>query len=202
MVAAVKVNFFATETDQRALLDFLFESTDVRMFETYSEPDADLREFRSTDALASTFPIGLDPHGNGHAICLALWSPAVRRKPTFRRFALDPAKCDGHTFRHEIEGYGVMTLYLGGIFEQVITPSIFYHTSSIWAEREGRRGVDWDALKKLSARIKYHINKRLAAGAAGKVPRYAVLAEAARLAKAGYALKPFAQSPIQYELQS
>jgi hypothetical protein len=102
MFAAVNLNFFAAETDQRALLDFLFASTDVRVFESYSEFDADLREFRSTDDLASAFPIGLDPHGNGAAVTLFLCSPSVVRKPTIRRFALDPAKCGGATFRHHI----------------------------------------------------------------------------------------------------
>ena len=87
MVAAVNLNFFAAETDQRALLDFLFASTDVRVFESYSEFDADLREFRSTDDLASAFPIGLDPHGNGAAVTVVpllavglaqTYHPAVR----------------------------------------------------------------------------------------------------------------------------
>ena len=50
---SVNLDFFAAESDQRALLDFLFASTEVRVFESYSEFDADLREFRSTDELAS-----------------------------------------------------------------------------------------------------------------------------------------------------
>ena len=79
MVRAVNVNFFAAETDLRALLDFLFASTDVRVFESYSEFDAKLREFRSTDDLASAFPIGLDPHGNGSAVTVFLCSPSVLR---------------------------------------------------------------------------------------------------------------------------
>ncbi len=89
------------------------------------------------DALTSAFPVGRDPHGWGNAINLALWSPAVLRKPTFVRFALDPAKCDGHTFRHHRikKAEGLMMLYLRGVFEQVITPSNFFHTSSISAER-------------------------------------------------------------------
>ncbi len=56
MVRSANLDFFAAETDQRALLDFLFGSTDVRVFESYSEFDTELREFRSTDDLASAFP--------------------------------------------------------------------------------------------------------------------------------------------------
>jgi hypothetical protein len=199
MVRAVNVNFFAAETDQRALLDFLFASTDVRVFESYSEPDADLREFRSTDNLASAFPIGLDPLGNGAAVLLFFCSPSVVRKPTIRRFALDPAKCGGATFRYNIEGDGLMGLYLGGVCGRAITKSNFFHPSKVCADRRGTDGIDWESYKTLSNRIKYHIRKRLAVG---KVPGRAVLPEAMKLAKAGYALKDMIQSPIQYELQS
>jgi hypothetical protein len=200
MFAAVNLNFFAAETDQRALLDFLFASTDVRVFESYSEFDADLREFRSTDDLASAFPIGLDPHGNGAAVLLFLWSPSVLREPTIERFALDPAKCGGATFRYSIEGDGLMRLYLGGVCGRAITTSNFGRTSSRWAERRGCKGIDWEAFKKISNRITYHIRKRLAVGKA--VPGCVVLPEAMKLAIASYALKQFIQNPFQYELQS
>jgi hypothetical protein len=70
MARSVNLDFFAAEADQRAVLDFLFSSTDVRVFESYSEYDADLREFRSTDELAAAFQLGIDPWGNGKVILL------------------------------------------------------------------------------------------------------------------------------------
>ncbi len=57
MSASVNLDFFAAEFDQRAVLDFLFKATDVRVFESYSEFDADLREFRSIEEVASAFPL-------------------------------------------------------------------------------------------------------------------------------------------------
>jgi hypothetical protein len=48
MWRSVNLDFFAAEADQRAVLDFLFSSTDVQVFESYSEYSAELREFRST----------------------------------------------------------------------------------------------------------------------------------------------------------
>ena len=199
MVRSANLDFFAAEADQRALLDFLFGSTDVRVFESYSEFDADLREFRSTDDLASAFPLGSDPHGSGAAILLILWSPSVSRKPDIVRIDLIPEKCGGATFRYSIDGEGLMLLYFGGVCGQVITKSNFAHASSLWAEREGLKGIDWEAYKKLSNRIQYHIRKRLAVGKVRSIP---VLPEAMRLAKAGYALKQMVNSPFQYELQS
>jgi hypothetical protein len=192
------LDFFAAETDQRAVLDFLFSSTDVRVFESYSEYDAELREFRSIDELAATFPLGKDPYGNAGAITLKLWSPSVMRDLTIERFALKPEYCDGHTFRHRIDGGGLIAIDLGGVCKRVITKSHFGHQSQtrarVW---EVDDGVNWEVLKTLSNRIQYHIRKRLGAGKAGSRP---VLPQALELARAGYALKDATQCPDAYEL--
>jgi hypothetical protein len=198
MVRSVNLDFFAAEAGLRAVLDFLFSSTDIRVFESYSEYGAELREFRSTEELAAAFPLGSDPYGNGKVILLQLWSPSVMRDLTIRRFALDPAHCNGHTFRHNIEGGGLMQLYLGGVCERVVTMSHFGHQSQVRAQAWGVDGdVNWQALKTLSNRIQYHIRKRLAAG---KVPGRPVLPQALGLARAGYALKLATQTPWAFEL--
>jgi hypothetical protein len=200
MARAVNLDFFAGEADQRAVLDFLFLSTDVRVFESYSEFDSELREFRSTDELAAVFPLGTDPHGTGNAVLLQLWSPSVMRELTIRRLNLKPEHCDGHTFRHNIEGGGLMQLYLGGLCGRVVTMSHFGHQSQVRAQKwEVDEGVDWQALQTLSSRIQYHLRKRLAAG---KVPGRPVLPQAMELARAGFALKIATQTPWSFELQS
>jgi hypothetical protein len=199
MTRSVNLDFFAAEADQRAVLDFLFSSTDARVFESYSECDAELREFRSTDELAAAFPIGTDRYGNGSVALLQLWSPSVMRDLTIRRFTLNPAACDGHTFRHNIEGGGLMQLYLGGVCGRVVTKSHFGHPSQVRARAwEVDYGVNWEALKTLSNRIQYHVRKRLAAGKVASMP---VLPQALGLARAGYALKPTTQTPCAFELQ-
>jgi hypothetical protein len=199
MARSANLDFFAAAADQRAVLDFLFSSTDVRVFESYSEHDAELRELPSTDDLAAAFPLGSDPHGNGHAILLQLWSPSVMRELSIRRFKLDPAHCNGHTFCHNIEGGGLMQLYFGGICDRVVTKSHFGHQSQVRAKAwEVDGGINWEALKTLSNRIQYHIRKRLGAGKAGSMP---VLPKALSLAHAGYALKLATQTPWAYELQ-
>jgi hypothetical protein len=199
MARSVNLDFFAAEADQRALLDFMFSSTDVRVFESYSEFDADLREFRSTEELCAAFPIGTDEHGNGAAVLLQLWSPSVMSKLTITRFPVNPSACDGHTFRHRIDGGGLMQLYLGGVCGRVVTKSHFGHQSQIRAQKwDVDHGVNWEALKKISNRILYHVRKRWAAG---KVPGCPVLSQAFELARAGYALKLATQTPWQFELQ-
>jgi hypothetical protein len=195
----MNLDFFAAGADQRDVLDFLFSSTDVRVFESYSECDAELREFRSTDEVAAAFPLGTDPHGNGHAVLLQLWSQSVMRDLTITRFALDPNACQGHTFRYRMDGGGLMQLYLGGVCDRVISRSHFGHQSQVRAQKwEVEDGVNWEALKKLSNRIQYHIRKRLAAG---KVRGGPVLRHALELARAGYVLKLATQTPWAFELQ-
>jgi hypothetical protein len=198
MARSANLDFFAAEADQRAILDFLFSRTDVRVFESYSDPDAELREFLSTDQLAIAFPLGTDRHGNGHAILLQLWSPSVMRDLSIRRFKLDPAHCNEHTFRHNIEGGGLIQLYFGGVCDRVVTKSHFGHQSQVRAKAwEVDDGVNWEALKTLSNRIQYHVRNRLAAGKAGSMP---VLPGGLSLARAGYELKLATQTPWAYEL--
>ena len=200
MTRSANLDFFAAQADQRAVLDFLFSSTDVRVFESYSAYGADLREFRSTAELADAFELGSDRHGNGYAVLLELWSPSVMSDLTITRFALDPGACKGHTFRHRIDGGGLMQLYLGGVCDRVVTKSHFGHQSQVRAQAWSvDDGVRWESLKKLSNRIQYHIRKRMAAG---KVPGMPVLPQAFELAKSGYALKVATKSPMVFELQA
>jgi hypothetical protein len=198
-MASANLNFFAAEADQKAVADFLFSSTDVRVFESYSEFDQALREFRSTDDLAAAFPLGTDPFGKGYAVLLQLWSPSVMSELTITRFEVNPAACNGHMFRYRIDGGALMQLYFGGMHERVITMSHFGHQSQTRAQKwDLDHGVNWESLKTLSNRIQYHIRKRLAVA---KVPGCPVLPQAYELARSGYELKLAAQTPWAYELQ-
>ncbi len=193
------LNFFAAESDQTALATFLFSSTDVRVFESYSEYGQELREFRSLDELAAVFPLGQDKHGNGTAALLQLWSPSVMKDLEIERIALRPECCGGHTFRYCIKGGALIQLYLGGVHERVVTKSHFGHFSEKGASKWGLDGgVNWHELKTLSNKIQYHIRKRLAVA---KVPGCPVLPQAYELAQSGYALKLAAQTPWEYSLE-
>jgi hypothetical protein len=199
LTTSANLDFFAAENDLRAVLDFIFTSTDARVFESYSEYGADLREFRSTEELAAIFPLGRDPHENGHAVLLQLWSPSVMRDLTTTRIALNPSACEGHTYRYRIDGGGLMQLYLGGVCERVVTKSHFGHQSHVRAQKwDMDEGVNFESLKKLSNRIQYHVRKRLAAG---KAPAMPVLPQALELARSGYALKLAKQTPWAFELE-
>jgi hypothetical protein len=192
------LDFFATRADHEALVRFLFGSTDVRVFESYSEFGRELREFRSFEELAVAFDVGADPAGSGFAVLLQLWSPSVQSGPRMERITLDPRRCEGHTFRYRIDGGGLIQLYFGGISGRAITKSHYGHFSEAGARKWGRsEGVDWAALKGLSNKIQHHIRGRLAVA---RVPGRPVLAEAYGYARSGYALKEAASSPTSYQL--
>src|SRR5690348_13903802 len=96
------LDFFAARSDQRAVVDFLFAATNVRVFESYSEFGQELREFRCFDELDAAFSLGKDRHGTGLAVLLQLWSSTVMEKLEIARIALLPEKCNGHAYRYRI----------------------------------------------------------------------------------------------------
>jgi len=76
------LDFFATRTDHEALIRFLFGSTNIRIFESYSESGRELREFRSFEELTAAFDVGADLAGSGSAVLLQLWSPGSSELPS------------------------------------------------------------------------------------------------------------------------
>lgn len=64
------LEFFATRAEHEALVRFLFGSTGVRVFESYSGFGRELSEFRSFEELAAAFDVGSDPVGSGFAVLL------------------------------------------------------------------------------------------------------------------------------------
>jgi hypothetical protein len=156
------IDFYALRDDVRELVRFVFEETDARVFESYSEYDAELREFRSFDELSSAFRLGSDPHGHGHAVSLQLWFPSVMRDVEFERITL---KLKGPSFRYRVSGVGLVQLDLGGQSGSVISESHYGHWSEAGARQRATGDVDavnWSTLSRISGRIQRHIRTKLA----------------------------------------
>src|SRR2546428_10846032 len=67
------IDFYALKDDIRLLVHFIFEQTDLRIFESYSEYDKELREFRSFDDLSGYGhwnEAGARQRGAGDADCV------------------------------------------------------------------------------------------------------------------------------------
>ena len=187
--------FYAVQEDIRVILDFVFENTDCRVFESDSIPDQNLREFTTTEDLISALDIGSDPHGQGVNNRIALWSPSFSPEVKIRRIDLDPKRCAPHKFRFTVEGWGLLYLSFGGIFHTSITHSCFTHNSekrartweSVQFDKYGAVDEwDWNAVQKLSGKISYLIRRKLASS---KIEAWPILEFADKMYRENYSLK-------------
>lgn len=144
------LDFYGLKTDLVNVLSFIYNETDIVIFESYSEYDRDLRHFATLADLQNTFEIGKSPKGQ---MLLQLWSPSVIQEPKPRRIEL---KVKGFSFRYSVEAVGLIQLYLGGLKDNEIVESHYGHWSQAGAEQRSvlpTDACDWEALKKLSGRL-------------------------------------------------
>ncbi len=141
------LDFYATGSDFDPLLEYLFEQSGCRVFESYSGYDTYLREFKTPDALKQAFDIG-NCKKAGHAACLMLVPPGAQKLFKIEKILLLPTT--GHSYRYRVAGWGLIQLYLGGIGANGLLPSHTNHNSEKRAQKwEGAypklgRVLQWD----------------------------------------------------------
>jgi hypothetical protein len=159
------VDFYAVKEDIRGLMHFLYEETDLRVFESYSEPEKELREFRRFQELWEAFEADTDPYGRSPQVLLQLWSPSVTQDVQITRIELKPTRRYPFTFRYRISGVALIQLYLAKPSGDVIADSHYGHWNEAGArQRSGGNAdaVDWSVLSKLSGRIQRHLRNKMA----------------------------------------
>jgi hypothetical protein len=160
------LDFYALKDDMCALIHFIFRETDLRVFESYSAYDSELREFRSFEELSAAFTLGIS---TGGTVLLQLWSPTIIRKVEFERIAL---KVPGHSYRYRILGVGLIQLYFGGESNGIITESHYGHWSEAGARQRSTgdpKTVDWGALSKISGCVQRQLRKKALAKIRGRL---------------------------------
>ena len=187
------LDFYATIEDHKALLEYLFEQSDVRVFESYSMLDRELREFTKTSQVLDEIR---DARWSRHCVLLQLWVPTASTKVEIERIALS---IPGHAFRYRIGGWGLMQLYLSKETEAEILVSHFGHFNQRGAEVRSTSPAapsanpgtaadwDWAKLLQVSRRIQYRIKHELSETSINSRP---VLRDAALLMRNGYRLVP------------
>ena len=88
------LDFYAVDDDRLAVLDAVFGLGLFRVFESYSEPDRELREFRTTSEVPDS------PRGR----FLALFVVDAGPEPTAERIEFDPGAVKNATFRSAVKG--------------------------------------------------------------------------------------------------
>ena len=98
------LDFYAVGADHAAVLDVVFELGVFRVFEEYSRPDEQLREFTAADQV---------PAARVEQF-LALYVVGSGPEPVARRIDLRPGNVLGDAaFRYQFEGWGLIQLDLG-----------------------------------------------------------------------------------------
>jgi hypothetical protein len=152
------LDFYAAADDLRELFRFLFGETNIVVYESSSERNLPVRQFRSLPALEEVIALG-----NYRAAYLQLWSPSVMVEPVIRR--IDMAGLPQSPQRYSVEGAGLMQLYLSGIQEGVIHHTHFGHWSEAGARQRSihpASDCNWRELSNLSGQVQRHIRNKMA----------------------------------------
>ncbi|TKC00655.1 hypothetical protein [Pedobacter cryophilus] len=183
-------DFFADKTDKLKILDFIFNDTDLRVYDLSSRYEQEISEYKTVEEISSKF----DLHNGGKfANTFQLWSPRHKGNPIFRKVELDPRRCNGHKFRYSTDGWGLIQLYFGGIKDKELNQSHIGHFNEKgalkWEETNKINGLvnlwDWTEIQMTSRKLKYQIHNKLATR---KIGSLGVLSGADLLEKQGIKL--------------
>jgi hypothetical protein len=187
------LDFYAAGSDRDAVVDLIFSQPGCRIFESYSRPSQDIVEFTSPDhlraALRSEPVVGQD-----------LMQIAPPQAPfQIRRFALRPELCHGHTFRHTIEGWGLIQFHLGGTGPDGVIGSHTNHNSVARARAWEPTYPDWPGVEqwdwKSVAFVSSRLNRMIRKLAVAKIGSRPVLPSAAALIASGTPPAGFGSNP-------
>jgi hypothetical protein len=180
-------DFYADVSDCLKVLRFIFEGTDLRVYDLASPCGLKIAEYRSLDDIFIRFhPVD----ENLNSMLFQLWSPRHDGRPIFRRVSLDPQRCAGFTFRYSTEGWGLIQLYFGGIRKKGLSPSHMGHFNEKGAlKRQGYSDDlgrvnewNWSEIQKSSRKLKYQIHNKMAVR---KIGSWGVLPGAQKLLDKG-----------------
>ncbi len=160
-------DFFASKNDKINVLDFIYNETDLRVFDLYSPYGEIICEYENITEIFTKFDF---EYGDKHALTFQLWSPSFEANIEFRKVELDPKYCNGYTFRFATSGWGLIQLYFGGIKNDILYPSHIGHFNEKGALKnqhvfdlaEVVEKWNWKEVQKASSKLKYYIHEKKA----------------------------------------
>ncbi len=167
-------NFYAGYNDKKQILEFIFNKTELRLFDRGSSYGERICEYKSVQEIVNKFDL---VNGHKFAVTFQMWCPKHEGEPLFRRIDLDPSKCKGHTFRYSTDGWGMIQLYFGGIKKNQLYQSGISHFNEKGAIRN--ESIDhfngsvnqwsWREINKTSRQLKYQIHDKMAVDKIGSI---------------------------------
>jgi hypothetical protein len=155
-------DFYALHDDQIALLQFIFDETDCKIYELTSESNQDLRCFTKLDELAAAFDLG-----KGHKN-FQLYSPTMKGSLKIVRTDWPATRREPASWRFETTGWGLIQLYLHGLRDGRISCSHTNHNTEkraqnwedAYFDRLGPASAwDFKAVTSISSKINRFIRK-------------------------------------------
>lgn len=158
-----QLDFYANTNDMLEVIDYLFTLAPMRLFESYSQKDKEILEFRSSKDILDS------PHiENNHGRVFVIgWWESVTSRPYTRRFDLSPSI---GKFRYSLEGVGTFQLNQGGLHdlaEKSLNISRFSH----WNEKGARQRanfsdddieeVNWQEFRRLSGKVHRYLRNNM-----------------------------------------
>jgi hypothetical protein len=174
----MQFNFFALYNDKVEILTHIFKETQFKIFDHYSKPGEELREYKSVEEIALNYDLSDDKTNSVH---LALWNLNYGETNIIRRVDLNPKYCDGHTFRYAATGWSLQQLYLNGVSEGRLDYSTLKGFTEKGAlEKDSynpppdRKAhlLDWPKIRSDQRKLKSFIEKKLTAR---KINTYLIL---------------------------
>jgi len=183
-------DFFADKADKLKILEFIFNETDLHVFDLGSPYGQEICQYKTVEEISSKFDLEIDEFGT----TFQLWTLRHKGKPFFRKVDLDPKRCNGHTFRYATEGWGLIQLYFGGIKNNELKRSHIGHINEKgalkWEDTNNVKGLvsswDWLEIQATSRKLKYQIHNKLAIR---KIGSFGVLSGADKLVTQGIKLR-------------
>jgi hypothetical protein len=158
------MRFFTSRADRGDVLLWIFESGLFRVFESYSLPDSELREFQTAGEATAIATKDMFSPG------FTCWPSGAGPEPAVRRFSLDPEFCGGATFRYELFGWGAIGLNFGRDSGDTIEPSSIGVNSQkraaawepIVADRDATDAWNWPAVQSCYSKLRYAVSRKIA----------------------------------------
>ncbi|WP_121355703.1 hypothetical protein [Flavisolibacter nicotianae] len=184
-------DFYADQSDKLSILNYIFNETDLQVYDLASLYGQQIRHYKSSDEIAAKFDL---INGDKFAVAFQLWTPRHGSKPIIRKVDLDPKHCNGHTFRYSTDGLGMIQLYFGGVKNGTLSLSHIGHFSekdaAKWEETNKLNGSiedwDWKEVQATSKKLKQYVRSKLAVQKLGILD---ILPGASRLQELGIKLR-------------